>query len=419
MYKKTFILSFFCLLTSVLWGQSVNLVGYVLSAEDDSPLPGAFVAVQGEKGTYSGSDGLFVLELDNSEPVTLVIKLLGYNSQILEVNPGTQKQLEFKLVPDPITLSPTLITDQAVRKIHPDNETYIKDYTFLGDHYLLIVFDREYRRNKIVLLSRDMVTLAEHYGLGEEPQTLVTDCMGLKHFFSKTQACQVDYVEEKLIVQKSERRAYEELVTPCKTRLNGTYFFEEKLNIYTSIFFYIQENERVKRGFYLTADSTSLSILEDEATIDARMAAPVDYNRYLEALDPIYLNQIQCPPAYVPIYKVKDKVVLFDYNQDKIVRFDEGAVKEEEIAIDFHKKRFWEREMVISEEENRAFAVYERMGKITLAEISVEDGSILREVDLPKQFVSNIHVKGDEVFFLYKDKLEDPIKRLYAFDMKW
>ena len=59
------------------------------------------------------------------------------------------------------------------------------------------------------------------------------------------------------------------------------------------------------------------------------------------------------------------------------------------------------------------------MGRVTVGEISMEDGSIAKRWELPKQFVSKIHVKGNEIYFLYKDNIYDPVNRLYAFNMDW
>jgi len=112
MPRKAYIFSFLCLLDSLAWGQSITLSSNVLDAEDEMPLEGAYVAIPGERGTYVGVAGQFVLNFEQAAPVTLLVKYLGYES---------------------LSLATTLITDQALRKVHPDNALYIKDKVLLFD----------------------------------------------------------------------------------------------------------------------------------------------------------------------------------------------------------------------------------------------------------------------------------------------
>jgi hypothetical protein len=75
--------------------------------------------------------------------------------------------------------------------------------------------------------DEELETIEEHFGLGEEPVSLYTDCMGVKHYLTKNQACQVDLVDGKLLIQKSSRADFDRVVTPCRANLGELYYFED------------------------------------------------------------------------------------------------------------------------------------------------------------------------------------------------
>ncbi len=420
----------FCLVLALAFvpqflnAQSRSIVGHVLDAESGEPLEGAFVAaVESGKGTYTDVEGLFVLELETAEPIEVVAKYLGYKTEILIVNPRKVNQLKIELVQDGITLKPTLITDQALRQVHPDKTLYIKDYTFLNDHYLMVVVDQELRRNKLVLLDEELNTVEEHFGLGEEPVSLFTDCMGVKHYLTKNQACQVDLVKGELVIQKSSRADFDTVVLPCRANSGEIYYFEDRLSKYATGYYFVEKYKGAKMGFYYTMDSASVQTVKDEANMAGSPLSDLPGNgsraQFQQQLNASYLKTIQCPESYTPLFFVDDAVTIFDHNNDKIVRFNEFGTIAAAASLSYDKERFWERKILVDEEQKRAFTVFNKLGRMTVAQISLDDGSILDRWELPKNFISRIQVRGNEIFFLYKDNIYDPVNRLYAFNMSY
>lgn len=404
--------------------QNRSIVGYVLDAKSSEPLEGAFVASpESGKGTYSNEEGLFVLEHIPEESAEIVVKYLGYKTELLRVSFNNEKPLRIRMTQDGITLKPTLITDQALRRVHPDPTLYIKDYAFLNNHYLMVVHDPDLRRNKLVLLDEELETIEEHFGLGEEPVSLYTDCMGVKHYLTKNQACQVDLVDGKLLIQKSSRADFDRVVTPCRANLGELYYFEDRLSRFITGYYFVDKWEGVKMGFYYTMDSVSIATVKDEANMSgpptSALPGTASRDQFQKELNARYLDAIQCPETYTPLFFVDEAVTIFDHNYDKIVRFDEFGNIVSEADLSYDKERFWERTILVDEEQKRAFTVFNKLGRMTVAQISLDDGEILRRWELPKNFISRIQVKGNEIFFLYKDNVYDPVNRLYAFNMSW
>jgi TonB-dependent starch-binding outer membrane protein SusC len=94
------------LVTTMAWSQSRTVTGKVLSADDQSPLPGVNVVEKGtNNGTATDADGSFSLNVsDNS---TLVFSFVGYASQ--EVAVGSQTSINVNLESDVTALSEVVV----------------------------------------------------------------------------------------------------------------------------------------------------------------------------------------------------------------------------------------------------------------------------------------------------------------------
>ena len=85
----------------------VSVEGIVVGAEDDEPIAGAQVSVQGGSSTLTNPDGTYkITGLDRGTQVRLVAQKEGYQTE--QVRAGTPRReeeatlnLDFTLVPDP------------------------------------------------------------------------------------------------------------------------------------------------------------------------------------------------------------------------------------------------------------------------------------------------------------------------------
>ncbi|GAO29618.1 TonB-dependent receptor plug domain-containing protein [Geofilum rubicundum] len=93
MRKRTLLRSLFLILlfgtTTWLFAQTRTISGVITSADDDLPLPGVSVVIEGTtQGTITNIDGEYMLD---AEPgVTLVISSVGFEQQTIAVNDQTQ-----------------------------------------------------------------------------------------------------------------------------------------------------------------------------------------------------------------------------------------------------------------------------------------------------------------------------------------
>lgn len=424
------ILLFFLLLLGltplITVAQSPNVLGYVRDAETNEPLEGAFVgSATLSRGTYTNAEGLFILDREGEKSLEIAVQYLGYRPALIRFDAGDKMPMDIRLIPDPITLEPTIIRDQALRTVHPDPELFIKDYAFMGENMLLLVLDPILRRNKLLLLDKDMRPIEEHFGVGEEPRELFTDCMGLKHYLSKNYSVQVDWVDGELILQKDDIAEFERVVRPCRAKVETTYFFEAWSQRFSAGYYLVEQDEQIKKTFYWTQDSAAVTTLRDEglaysryATLEGVFTFP-ERMRYAMNLERLYLDNVVAIGSFSPLLGIDGDVYIFDHNRKLILRFEPNGLLEDAKPMSYDQERFWVRRVFVDDEHTRAFTLYNRNGIYSVAEIDLRKGDIARRWELPKTFISNIQVKGNEIYFLYKANELNPVKRLYALDMNW
>ncbi|MEK6479364.1 TonB-dependent receptor [Catalinimonas sp. 4WD22] len=104
----------FILLTHSAIGQGINISGTVTSVEDNMPLPGVNVIVQGTgTGTVTNINGEYSLEVPSSESV-LVFSFVGYVSK--EITVGNSNTIDVNLVADQAQLDEVVVIGYGTQK---------------------------------------------------------------------------------------------------------------------------------------------------------------------------------------------------------------------------------------------------------------------------------------------------------------
>lgn len=93
--RRLFVVAAWMLATLNLIAQSLS--GSVYDANSNLPLPGATILLKGTSlGTISSTDGSFTLRPSGNPPFTLVVSMVGYESQEIEAQIGTSTKSTFK-----------------------------------------------------------------------------------------------------------------------------------------------------------------------------------------------------------------------------------------------------------------------------------------------------------------------------------
>lgn len=114
MKRILLVMMFSTMLGTLVWAQSRQVQGRVVSGEDSQPMPGVNILVQGTtKGAVTDATGSFSIELTGSEN-TLVFSFIGYKPQTVEV--GNQTQLSITMEADAMALEEIVVVGYGTMK---------------------------------------------------------------------------------------------------------------------------------------------------------------------------------------------------------------------------------------------------------------------------------------------------------------
>lgn len=107
------LMTFSLFLTQTAWAQTTKISGHVYDSESQKPVSNVSISVKGKNtGTTTNSEGFF--ELKSATPATLVISLVGYARQQIEVASG--ESLRINLVPSIEELDQVVVTASRVEE---------------------------------------------------------------------------------------------------------------------------------------------------------------------------------------------------------------------------------------------------------------------------------------------------------------
>ena len=122
-------------------------------------------------------------------------------------------------------------------------------------------------------------------------------------------------------------------------------------------------------------------------------------------------NLILFKPIYCPAFYIGDTIYIFDFENDKLLKYDNRGSQVDSCEIVFHRTGYfkellvnksWDKKLIVDEAANQCYAQFTTDGIVTLKEVNLIDGGVMREIQLTKHtFPQNIQVYNGEVYYLF------------------
>jgi CarboxypepD_reg-like domain len=422
------------LLLAVGWGHvhaQVVVTGRVTDRETGGPLAGASLQVVGTAlGAITDADGRYRLTITGSR-ATVQVQYLGYQPQVLRMFPERQTVYDIALEPQAVSLPTTTITSDKLQRVYPHRQTMVIDYEFLKEDVLVIIYDANRRRNVLQLLSADFVVLAEHDNPAEPPRALVQDCLGASHCITEHFSGQIDWLGgTRITVRYDSLVRFRQVLEPCLAYVDSTYYFASMRGDYAKQFQFVHLADRQLQPFYDCVDRKAMATVRDEVVMGGRTSLTTQVTiedasgsrqqmraGFQSDLNRRYLKEVLCPPIYVPIKVVQGQAHVFDHPNGRIVAFDLQGHITDAVSISYPALDDWKKEVLVNAEESEAFTLTEKNGYVTVHRIDLDTGALDEAWELPFPFVQKIKIRGGYIYFSYRDRLEDNVKRLYRLQM--
>lgn len=449
MKKNLLFALLFLLPLSTLFGQAGKVwTMHVLVCDSVSnPIPD--VAIYDAKDnlrSVTDRDGMATVATRQGE--TLYFSHLSYQRKALRVD--KRKMMDFKdmknfmvltLVAKSNILPEATVLENAPYLAYENKMVWANDYIVRQEGIFLIIDDPAC--HLLLLLNHEQDTLAQ-LDIRPKFDKLYQDVFDNIHVLSSDSVYQVLCDGQGLSLGFGvSLETFRQKLEPAKALTDSILVLQKYLNMQQELVYFKVNRNNSKKSVMADLSGSSLEMAQSmrndayrDQKIDQMLAeSPMfgenvtdvatrgsnigmvpndasDVEERRNAMQSLYMR-LMFKPIYCPVFYIKDSIYVFDFQNNKLLKFDNLGEPAGQCDIDFHEtgyfkksvvKKPWDKKLIVDAATGRCYAQFSTDGIVTLKEISLTDGKVKREIKLDKHgFPQNIQVYDGEVYYLYRN----------------
>ena len=430
---KTLLGFIFFTCTSFIFSQEndrITVIGLVSDA-NNNPISNANISIIGSsKGTKTDENGTFYLIIQQKS-TTLKVSHISYytkNKMLLGNAINDTLHITIQLTKKTNELETFEISSEKIELLYNKPFIPIYDYQFYYEHILLLL--KEENTTKLKLIDNNQ-KVAQELVVGNEFKSLFKDCYGNTHLLSSDSAYQI-YIDVNTIsiLYQYPITKFNESIKHAITKTNDKIIFNHLGLHNQSVEYYyltnnknkgllkkIKDNQAEKYATQTIIKIKSLeTILEKRSLGAGLMAEGISSNRIGKIIfqETNMYNKVLTKPLYSPLFKIDDKVLIFDHVNDSCFIYDEDLNLNSIFPINYHYLDGWKKELIVDKEQGDVYAKFEKNGLCYLKKIDLTTGKIIESFKLEKHtFPTNIKIRNNTAYYLYKNHFNHGQMSLY------
>lgn len=403
MSRKTFSLFvIFAIVCFVAKAQEVyHMRGYVFDSLTMKPLANVEIMCENSTKLFTDVNGYF--SFYSLSPVcNAELHCISYDTVTVELNcsaPATifLYHISYKL--NAVDISANLPRDLLSGKSYQ-----VMDYEFLGDKIILMVYERQsIFLPKLLLIDREGDTLSDMDV--HKPVRLDRDYDGKVYYVSKLTSYEISADSDQIrLINPVNTEDFENLKSSIVDH-NGYYYYLRQ---------YLFNNLMLN---YYNYDEVNDSLFCFRTITDMDMIRRNRWGVYFDGKeeDIRFQQLIMNRPVNAPLLKLGDTMMVFNFIESKIEKYNLKSDILEQIGIDFHQNRNFSGQLYVDPVRLKVYTLFMSNGIARIKEISTTSGDVLKTADVPRfVFIENIKIHDGILYFLYKSKDLSEYKKLYA-----
>ncbi len=411
--------------------QTFTLKAYVKDAVTLSPIKNVNISIYGtNKGTSTDDSGFFSIEC-KEKPNKIIISHINYYSKEIS-NLNNSKNNEILLQPKINELKIVSISSDPIINITKELPIYIKDYLFINENICLLAYNRKKINDiRLYFIDKDANILNELKI--EKAEELFKDCFGEIYYLTHEEAVRLSISKDTIIELNSIPRNYFDIsYKALEFRIEDNIYFSTKhyQNLIIK-YHYINLYDEAKEIHTIFSIADSLKISEFERDFNFFFYAK-NASKLGMSITSIY-NNLDLLREYQPldwadlhgrfsalettVNNIKDSIYVFNYTKENIEVYNLTGNLKRKANCTFFKDENFTGKIIISD-ENKVFALYKIGSIIQLREIDIINGTIKKTFNIPSYpYIENIKLTGNQIYFLYKKRVNQELKQLYRMEL--
>lgn len=442
--------------SAALFAQNWQVYG-AIRTEEGEPLEGASVYIDDFTGVITGADGLYRIAVPE-RPVQLIVQRLGYFSRriVLDENDfvSGKRLLDVTMTSQFLSLPVVDVVAPKVQVlVEEDYSLDLYDYEFAGKNLLLLLRDK---KRHLLRLTDESGQVISELPLAGSPRQLHRSCTGGLHIIGP------DFSQE-LIVNGTEldtfprydTRKFRVFIEPCVLKNDRYYIYRETslLNQTVTYTYYDNYGGRhplanvrnrpatreafrayrqflnnapfaVRAGGTPASDPINKDFAIDEFPDEEHppleisqlipLAQSADQVAWLGAL-----KTIEQDSAYAPLFKINNRLLLFDHINGELLQFDDLFRPENRSTISYQTARGWRKELLKDDVTQELYAHFAPDGLHRLEKIDPDNGHIVRTCPLGevRYLSANFKIRDGHLYYIGQDDVNIPNHKLYKVDI--
>ena len=437
---------------SPLAAQRWEVYGIIRSNTGEA-VQGASVYINDTVGVVSNESGMYKIVSD-TRPAELTVQHLSHFSRRILLPAGAfenrRLQMDVLLTAQFVALPPVDIVSPKVQTlITEDFSVEIYDYEFAGENLLLLI--RQRKQHLLRLVGESGAVLSE-LPLAGNPRRLHRSCTGGLHavgsFFAQELIVNVLELDT---FPRYDVRQFRSGIEPCVLK-HDRYYIYRKATLFNQAIHYwffdayggrhhltdilnrasIREAYRAYRYFLnnmpftVRPEKTPYSESIDKGfhldEFPDEYEVPLD----IKALMPLALsaNQtswlgvlktIEADSNYAPLFKIGDKILVFDHVNEEIRQFDDAFRRESSIPIAYQKGKGWRKELLKDDVTQALYAHFAPNGRHELQKIDVGNGAVIKSYPMDEVLYLSHHfkIRNGYLYYLGQEHVNIPNCKLF------
>ena len=382
------------------------LRGVIYDSTDNKAI--ANVAIKNKNGNViatTNNNGRFRLEPLNF-PYTIEVSHISYQSKKITFTKACDS-LKISLSQKTNDLPAFAYKTNKPEAITKDKPIFIWDYTFQGKDIILLAYkNKNVLHPALYLLNENGDSL---YSTDvKQAQNLITDGLYNNHLLTRSMAFQILYDSSNFKLQYPNTiEDFHKNIDPFVAACNDHYFFKQ---------YYYNKQLLIYYDYNKANDSaTEFASIEDAK--GKRMFR--DFPRMIRSKgfnenDLRFETEIMYKPVYAPLFVLKDTIFIFNHQSGNIETYRNQGKPIKETAITYQNDEDWAKQLIVDYTTKDVYAVFKKKNSISLGKIDLKTGKIAGKTTIPDLiFIEKIQINNGDVYFLYKNFINDDFKRLY------
>ena len=394
--------------------------GRVTDALSKKPIRNVNVYLEGQshRGVTTNQYGQYTLTLTErakAKNQKLIFSHVSYEREERSLPARSGQHINLGMLPQSHSLAEFEIS-AGPEIVFGSQDFQLMDYAFMGDHILLMGYERKATRANIILVNDKEEIVARHR-VPRKAISLFSDCQDDVYVITQDFMFMVSYEEEELILTYAEANRYNHLIQPCVDVSEPFYYFSRHGPGHLSVE-YIAANVKEGRRYPIMriSDDPVLKAYVQEGLhigdpqFDQRMQHALanvqksEDNRSLRHIedDRRFMKELHFKPVYAPLKVLDDELFVFDHLNGQIRRLALDGTALDSVPITYHSSRKWTRKLHFDHYDNKVYAHYENAGYIDLLPVDARTGVVKKSVRLDHRYLEKINIREGVVYYLYR-----------------